>query len=452
MSASTEPSATPTDSARALRIMAVVRWCLLAAVALVAAFTWWHYSLDSRPRETGPAKFYCPMHPQIRSAVPGTCPICYMTLGPIPTERQAATNAPPEASAPTHVHSEPGDMPADLAPVMLTLARRQSVGVVTSIATQRAASQELRLPAVIEASENAVSEVRVRTQAFVERVANIETGSHVRAQQPLLWVYSPEIVRAEEELLTARHLRASESSSGTTTDGVHSLGDAVSAAARERLALLGVHASDIDRILRLGHAERLIPIRAPASGIVLERNVVLGTYATPEMTLFRVTDLRHVWVSATAAADELRTVTLGMRGTFTSRAARRDYDVEVALIEPEVSSATHTGIVRFVAANPDAELRPGELGEVRISLEASARVLVPRDAVVDVGNGQYVFVETSDAVFTPRVVEVGALIGEERTILRGVVAGQRVVSRGTFLLDSESRLRAALAPSQGGAP
>jgi Cu(I)/Ag(I) efflux system membrane fusion protein len=425
-----------------MRTMAVVRWILLALVAAVAAGTWWTLALHSDHAVHGAPRFYCPMHPQIRSPAPGTCPICFMTLEPIPEERKAQLRG---GSAP----SSSAARPAPLAPVMLTFERRQAIGVATVPVTRRPIARELRLSAVIEPLEKAVSEVRVRTLGFVERVAPVQTGQTVKPGEALLWLYSPDVVRAQEELLTARRLGAPQSDAGSRPDG--DFGDRVAEAARERLKALGLSDADIDRIVREGRPQRLFPIRS-GGGVVTARNVVVGTYATPEMLLFQVTDLSRVWASASVPAEDLATVAVGTHGEFRLRSTGQVYEAEAALVEPRVSSDTRSARVRFTVKNGEPRLLPGNSGEIVARFPEREQTLVPRDAVVDVGNARYAFVEQSKDLFVPRAVELGPLIGEERVIERGLEPGELVVSRGLFLLDSESRLQAAVAPVSHVAP
>ncbi len=443
---------------RSLRVMAIVRWVLLVLVASVAAVSVYRFALAPERAASGPDRFYCPMHPQIRSASPGSCPICYMTLEPIPEERgQGAVHdagAPHDAEAPHDAaHSAKlaaGTKPPDLADVMLTLQRRQSIGVGTTAATRRAVSRELRLPTVIEAPERAVSELRVRTPGFVERVAPIETGQRVAAGAPLVYLYAPEILRAEEELFTAQRL---DSLAFGADAGAHeALGSDIARSAEQRLVLLGVDRSDIERIVKSGKAERVVPLRSPASGIVTARNVAVGTYATPEMMLFQITDLSKLWATATVAPEDLALVRVGTQAEFSARGRGTAHPVEATLVEPLVASETRTGRVRFVGKNADGALRPGDIGEIRLTLPSEERLLVPRDAVIDHGTFRYVFVEQTHGVFSPRVVETGPLFGEERSITSGLEDGTRVVTRGAFLLDSESRLEASLAPAKGKTP
>lgn len=424
----------PVHEVRGLRAMAVVRWILLALVAAVAAGTWWTLVIHSEPTVQGAPRFYCPMHPQIRSPVPGNCPICFMTLEPIPDERKNLV-PPAGSSAPRPKHGPP-----PLASIMLSVERRQAIGIATSPVTRRSVARELHLSAVIEPFEKAVSEVRVRTPGFVERVAPIETGQTVKAGQPLVWLYSPEVLRAEEELLTARRL------GGPVGDAGSDFGARVEDAARERLRALGVSNAEIDRVVQTGKAERLFAIHS-AGGVVTTRNVSVGTYATPEMLLFQVTDLGRVWASASVASEELASVALGTRGEFRSRGRERAYEAEAALVEPRVSSDTRAARVRFNVKNGEPRLLPGDGGEIVAKLPEREHVLVPRDAVIDVGNARYAFVEQSEGLFVPRPVELGPLIGDERVIEKGLEPGELVVSRGLFLLDSESRLQASLAPA-----
>ncbi len=428
-----------------LRAMAIVRWAILVIVAVVAVGTWWTYAIKPQPAAEGPARYYCPMHPQITSPVPGTCPICFMNLEPIPTERRSDSRRSDAAVPPP---PEPGTSPEGLSEVMLTLERRQTIGIATAVATKRSVSREVRMPAVIETPQSAVYEARVRTPGFIERVASVETGTRVRAGQPLAWIFSPEVLRAQEELITALRWReGAVGDAGARIDPASTASDA----ARSRLALLGVHASDIEAIVRDRTARRTLAVRSPATGVVTARDASAGTYATPEMRLFEITDLSRPWATATVPADLGDAIAVGTRGRFVSRASDREYEVEASVVEPSVSTETRTGRVRFLAVDEGAAPLPGDIGEVVVAVAPSEHVLVPRDAVVDTGTVTYVFVEIEDGLFAPRVVDPGPLLGDERAVAAGLTAGERVVVRGAFLLDSESRLQAALAPQRADA-
>lgn len=423
---------------RGLRAMAAVRWAILLATFALAAGTWWTQVLAPEPAAEGEARFYCPMHPQITSPVPGTCPICSMRLEPIPDD--------PMGGAHDHDHPagpDAGAAPLEVGPVMLTTERRQLAGIASVAVRRASAGGALRIPATVRAREASISEVRTRVPAFVERAAVRETGVQVRAGQPLAWVYAPEIVQAQEELLVASRWSAS---GAQTTEG-----DALRERARERLRLLGVGERDLDAIVASGRSTRTVPLRAPASGWVTERRAVVGAYATPEEPLYVIADLARVWVVASAFADQLGALPdAGARATFHPRAGT---PVEVTLerVVPTVESEARTIEVRFVAENPvgagqSLTLLPGAIGELALELPRSDALVVPRDAVIDTGARRYVFVEREGGLFEPREVVLGGLSGDDRVITGGLEEGERVVARGTFVLDSESRLSSALSP------
>lgn len=416
---------------RGLRAMAMVRWGLLVAIAALALATWWRFVVAQPADAVGPDRYYCPMHPEIRAPEPGSCPICYMSLEPIPTDE------PHDRAA------DPGVEPleAELAPVMLTTERRQRAGIAVVAARRGVAIEGAeRWPASIEVDEGARAEVRVRAGAFVERLAIRQSNVRVRAGQILAEIYSPEILRAQEELLVAHRWAAA---------GVEATAASAAASARERLELLGMSARDVDAMLASGRARRTIPLRAPISGWVTRFDAVLGSYATPEVRLYEITDLSRVRVVATPFAADLSWLEPGAEASFVPRGGGEPVALELALIEPDVTEGTRSLRVRFGARG--AALRPGDIGEVIVPRRPPREaIVVPRDAVIDTGTRRYVFVERPGGLFEPRTVEVGALHGEERAITSGLEEGERVVARGAFVLDSESRLQSALAPAPEG--
>jgi RND family efflux transporter MFP subunit len=434
-----------------LRAMAVVRWLMLAAVAVLAAGTWWTLVLRGAPTSTGEPRYYCPMHPQITSHDPGTCPICFMQLEPIPDDRHEATAAHEEVAEPT---PSPGDLPEGTVPVMLTTERRQSAGLTTVAARRISIASDARWPATVEPRDGARSEVRVRTESFVERLAVHETGARVQRGQTLAWVYSPEVLRAEQELLTAHAWGARDTASDTAH--THPMTDA-EAAACQRLELLGLTRADIDAVLAAGAAQRTRPLRAPASGTVTRFAAPVGTYAAPEDVLFEITDYESVRVVASVLdAGELQLASAS--AALVRRDGSAPIPLTLELIEPTTEASARSTRVRFLATNDDGALRPGAIGEVVIHGAERSALVVPRDALIDRGTVRYLFVERGGGLYEPRVVEPGALLDDEREITLGLDEGQRVVARGAFVLDSESRLASAVAPVRdagvdaGGAP
>jgi Cu(I)/Ag(I) efflux system membrane fusion protein len=430
-------------SQRALRTMALVRWALLLAVGATAATTWWTLVIRDEAPTSGEPRFYCPMHPEITSHDPGTCPICFMTLEPIPEDLGAPSAAEPHDHEAHEPEDEPvpGSVPPGTAPVMLTTERLQASGIAVVPVARAATAGEIRWPAAVEALEGARAEVRVRTEAFVERLAVRESGVRVRRGQVLGWVVAPEILRAEEELLAAHRWRASVAQGPEPTHTAQ-----VDDAAARRLELLGVTRAEIDAVIRSGQTRRRVPLRAPIDGTVTSFAAAVGTYASPETVLYEITDYRRVRVVASARSSEELALAGTARAVFRSRADGAELPLALELIEPTLDESSRAARVRFLADNSARALRPGDIGDVLLDAPPVSVLVVPRDAVIDLGRTQHVFVETSPGLFAPRIVTLGPARGELREILAGLEAGELVVSRGGFVLDSESRLAAALAP------
>jgi multidrug efflux pump subunit AcrA (membrane-fusion protein) len=436
-------------SRRALRTMAIVRWVLLGLVTALAAYSVWVYWGPAQDGHAahGEDRYYCPMHPQIRSPEPGECPICHMHLEPIPEERRDQASpaaAPPASDAPPSMH--PG--PPEVSAVTLGEEKQRAVGLATSVVERATLADRLRVPGVISAPETGISQVRVRAPGFVEQVAVRQTGVRVREGQPLAFIYSPEIYRAQEEFIAATRWGSARGGNGqaqgTTPD--------IAEAARRGLELLGLSTPDIDEIARTGKPIRAIAVRAPAAGFITRFNAVLGSRAEPDMVLYEIADLSSVWVIASVHERDVNALHAGMTARFTPSGSQSiPLGGRIDLIEPVLEESTRTTRVRLVVRNRDGRLRPGQFGEVEIELPASPGLFVPRDAVIRTGEHEYLYVATAADRFEPRLVRTGLAREGRVQVLSGVAAGDRVVTRGSFMLDSESRLqtslRAAAAPA-----
>ncbi|MBK6534254.1 MAG: efflux RND transporter periplasmic adaptor subunit [Deltaproteobacteria bacterium] len=444
----------PGPSPRSLRVMGWVRWAILLAVTAVAAFSVWRYwgpgsaALPAHREDL----YYCPMHPQIRSPDPGECPICHMTLEPIPVERMQPV-APTSTMGSPDAGSDGGAAPDAVAalspppgvvPVVLSLERQQLIGMTTALVVRRTLGQQLRVPGVVEAPENAAAQVHVRTPGFLERVEVRQSGVRVARGQTLAWIYAPEIYQAQQELLTARRWAGAPAEAGLMESGPND----VLQAARRRLQFLGLADGDIDEVLRRGAAMRAVPIRAPIGGYVTRYAAVLGQYATPEMALYELSDLSRVWIVASLYERDLARISRGSAAQFVAAGeSAPPVAARVDLIEPSVRSETRTARVRLSVPNPAMRLRPGQYGDVTFALPGASSLVVPRDAVADTGVAQYAFVDAGGGRFEPRRVRTGVLLGDDLEVIDGLREGERVVARGSFMVDSESRLQAALAES-----
>jgi Cu(I)/Ag(I) efflux system membrane fusion protein len=415
--------------------MAVLRWILVALMAVIAAASLAH-ALDfweggSTPVASG--QYYCPMHPQIVQDGPGDCPICNMTLVPKVEGSNAAATSPEEPSpAPGSGPGVPG-----LVPVELSLDRTQLIGVQTASATLEALTPELLTVGYVTADEARLVRVQTRFAGWIERLVVATTGEKVRRGQLLASIFSPELLPAQQEFLAARRWGQA---------GSAAMGSQLEHAARARLELLGLSKQEIEAIAATGQVTRTVQVTAPISGTVVLKNAIQGAAIQPGTELYEIVDLSEVWVLADINEHDLGRIALGQsaEAEFGAYPGQR-FTGKVGFIYPTVDPETRRLRVRVELGNSEGQLRPGMYGNVRIQLLGAEGIVIPRQALVDTGEHQYVFLARDAGHFEPRRVTVGARSGDKVSILSGLSAGDMVVTTGNFLIDSESRLRAAIA-------
>lgn len=288
---------------------------------------------------------------------------------------------------------------------------------------------------------------------WVEKLYVNFTGQFVEVGQPMISIYSPELLASQEEFLRARDAAALFATSALAE--VRKGGEELLAAARRRLSLFEVPEEFIEELERSGKAQREVTLVAHASGYVTSKGIFHGQQVDPSMMdLFTITDLSHVWIDADFYEYEAGTVSVGEWATVALA-----YDPalrlrgRVAYVYPTLNPETRTIRVRFDFSNPGIKLKPGMFADVELRTEGSRGVIVPESAVIDTGERQVIFVSLGGGRFEPREVKLGVRGSGEAQVLSGVAAGEQVVTRANFLLDSESQLRAAIAaiknPSDG---
>jgi Cu(I)/Ag(I) efflux system membrane fusion protein len=285
-----------------------------------------------------------------------------------------------------------------------------------------------------------------------------ETGERVRRGQVLATVYSPEVLRAEQELLVARGWSAGGAPpDGHGAAGHDSFTSRVDLDARRRLELLGISEREVEEIVRTGKAAEAIAIRSPVEGYVVGKNAVAGLAISPGTVLFEIADLSTVWVTAEIYELDLSRVRVGQPARLELAAyPGLIHTGKVQFIYPTLDAATRTLRVRIEFKNRfdrnGPRLRPGMYGTVYLDLPGTTGLVVPAEALVDTGEAHYLFVAHPGGHFEPRPVTVGARLRDRVEVLSGVSEGEIVVTTGNFLIDSESRLRAAIEGRAGAAP
>ena len=359
----------------------------------------------------------CGMHPWVvLPSAEGGCPICGMDLVPLDTAKFA------------------GELSID--PVMV-----QNIGVRVGEVTSGPLVREVRTVGSVEVDETRVADVNTRFSGFIEELFVDETGERVEAGEPLFSVYSPELYAAADEYRLAV----------ANAEGGGEVQQDIVAAAERRLQLLGL--TD-DEIARLSDEEgETITIRSPASGVVLDKMAVAGMRVEPGMRMYRIADLSNLYVQATVYEDDLPLVELGMPAVVTlANFPGVEVEGEVTFISPTVDAMSRQGRVRVEIDSDGGRIKPGMFAQVTL-LHDNDRptVLAPREAILMTGRRDIAMVSLGEGRFEPREVTVGRdAVGGRVEILDGLEPGERIVTSGQFLLDSEARTREALAKMLAG--
>ena len=327
-----------------------------------------------------------------------------------------------------------------IAPVQLTTAEERALGVRYATVRRETLIRPVRTVAQLLAPEAGVVDVTPKIEGYVERLHVATTGERVRVGQPLLEIYSPMLVAAQEELLTARRLVDAVDPAATEA---RRSAESILLAARRRLTNWDVSDAQIEQIERSGDVTKTLTLASPANGVVLDKDVLQGQRVMPGMRLYRLADLSRVWAEAEVFERDLRLVGVGTPVHIEVEAFPGEHLMgEVVFVYPVVDQRTRTARVRVVIPNAAGRLKPGMFATVYFDAVVGRNVLtLPADAVLSTGERHVVFVRTGDGTLTPLPVVVGDRATDRIVILSGLEEGETVVAAANFLIDAESRLR-----------
>lgn len=332
--------------------------------------------------------------------------------------------------------------------VRITPGQIAQFGITFAMAEVRTLEDRLRTVGVIELNETRRVDVTTKFPGYVDRLYADFTGRFIEVGSRLLDVYSPDLVAAQDEVLLARRLQ--ESVGSLSIPGVAAAPVDLEATARRRLRLWDITADQIDTLLANGEPSRTMSLRAPISGVILEKSVVEGAAFRAGETLFRLADLSDVWVNIEIRESEAALVAPGS-GAVATLAAYPDeaFSGVVDFVYPTVDARTRSVRARIVLRNPTGRLRPGMFASVLIETPRAEALSVPSDAVVWTGNHTLLFVEQPDGGVRPVEAELGATVGDHVIVRTGVTAGQRVVSSAQYLIDAEANIGAIMRSMMG---
>ncbi|MCK5376552.1 MAG: efflux RND transporter periplasmic adaptor subunit, partial [Acidobacteria bacterium] len=364
-----------------------------------------------------------PMNPSFRSPEPGTAP-CGMALEPVYADGEGGAS---DQRGVINVRAD----------------RQQLFGVTTGTAVVDTIPHELRLLGTVEVDETRFYDISSITEGWVREITDATTGSFVRKSEVLARYFSRDAYNPQQAFIYAlnnmdRKVRTGQRAPDQGTPFEKNIINTTQA-----LLNVGMTQEQIDHIKETRKEEFLVEVRSPADGFILERNIFLGGAFKPTTTLYTVADLSVVWILADAFENDEQFLQPGARAMISHPALDQDLEAVVADVLPEFSSATRTLKVRLEVSNPGFKLRPGMFVDVVQPVELGPALTVPRSAVLDSGNRRMVFIDRGEGNFEARKVTTGWRYGERVEILKGLKEGDEVVTSGNFLLDSESRMRAA---------
>ena len=401
------------------------------ALGFAGGYGWTHWR-DSKPHATAtPARkilyWVDPMHPAYKSDKPGIAPDCGMKLVPVYDDNRKPTDAAPDGAI--HVSAD----------------KQQLIGVQFGTASYTTRTETIHAVGRVAQDETRLTRVHPRVEGWIKKTFVDYSGQLVKKGDPLLTIYSPDMLASEEELLLA--LRARDEMKAGPMKEAWGNSEMLLEATRRRLELFDLSREQIDQVERTHTPSESITLFSPATGYVVARNAYPSQRVTPETELYTLSDLSRVWIMADIFEADVNRIREGQNAVVTVNGGSTPaFSARVSNIQPQVDPQTRTMKVRLEAANATMTLKPDMFVNVEFPLAAARKLTVPADAVMDSGTKQTVYIDRGNGNLEPRAVQIGERLGDRIEIVAGLKPDERIVTSGTFLIDSESRMQPAAAP------
>jgi Cu(I)/Ag(I) efflux system membrane fusion protein len=332
--------------------------------------------------------------------------------------------------------------------VQISPVKQQLIGVKFGTVEMRPLEKVIRTVGRIDYDEKRIVTVSPKIGGWIEDLYVDFTGRFVKQGEPLLTIYSPELVSTQEEYLIA--LRAKRDLSKSPFPEVAGSGDSLAESAKRRLKLWDINDDQIKALEESGQAKKTLTLYSPFSGFVLEKAAYKGMNVMPGVALFKLADLSIVWLIADVYEYELPFIRLGQQASVQlSYIPGEIFTGKAIYIYPSLNPETRTAKVRFELPNSHGKLKPEMYANVEIKVHLGQKLTVPEGAIIDTGLRQLAIIDKGNGYFEPREVKVGSKMDNYYEVIKGLKAGERVVTSANFLIDSESKLKEAVGGMAG---
>jgi RND family efflux transporter MFP subunit len=386
-----------------------------------------------------------PMHPAYKSDKPGIAPDCGMKLQPVYADGGAAavsTGANLKPASANDIST------MEVGTVQITPEKQQLIGVKYEQVELGGGSRTIRAVGKVAIDETRIGHVHTKVEGWIDKVFVDFTGKLVKKGQPMLTIYSPDMLASQRELLLAAKAKTIMRDSALPSGFDQS--ESLLQATRRRLELWDLSEAQIDQVLRTGEPIKNITVYSPMTGYITDRKAFPQVKVMPDTDLYTIVDLSRVWIMADVFEYEAPNIHVGETARVSLQALPgKSFSARIDYLQPEVDPMTRTLKVRLNMDNPGVMLKPDMYADIEFRVNIPSKLTVPADAVLNAGERKTVFVDRGNGYFEPRQVKTGEREGDRIQILSGLSQGERIVTSGNFLIDSESQMKAA-ASGMGG--
>ncbi len=382
--------------------------------------------------------YYCPMHPSYQSDKPGNCPICQMKLVLLETEDES-----PQDHQTGTDHSKDAGAGLGRVAVKISPEKQQLIGIKTAPAETMELQKIVRTVGIIEHDQTREVHVHTKVSGLIEQLYVTYDGQHVKKGEPIYSIYSPDLVSTQEEYFLA--IKNEKRLKTSNLPEIQQAAKALVEATKKRLLLWDVSEKEIQEIEKLGEAKRAVTFYAPITGVTAEKHAIVGEWFDVGGDLYHFVDLTNIWVVAEVYEYELSLIKKGQGAKVEfSYLAGEIFKGKITFIDPHLDMKTRTAKVRIELPNTEHRLQPGMFANVNIEIDLGEKLAIPESAVLDTGTRKIIFLDRGEGKFEPKEVRLGQKAEGYYEVLDGLSPGDRVVTSGNFLIDSESQLKAAL--------